>query len=441
VQGALALYSAKTRCEILTSIEFVNHSSYIINFNGKKLITDPWLEYRVFNEGWQLLSSSKMEYDDFRHINYIWFSHEHPDHFMPRVIKNIPEIFKSNITVLYQKTIDKKVKNFCEKENFKEIIELSPDTWFSLDRETKIMCSPFGKGDSWLAFNDGTKTILNLNDCPISTKKQCQRIKKLVGPVSTLLSQFSYAGWVGNKNDSETPRKCAQEVLNRLKVQCSTFLPEFLIPFASFVVFCRHENHYFNNYINTIEKTYEFIKDNTKSKPVVLYPGDIWDSQSNKSSSKAIKKYEKDFELFIGKSESFVLDSVTQEDVTKSYSNFIKRVKENNNFLIRFIPNTLVYLQDLDLTCSLSYRTGIKFYDGKIRKVDIITKSTDLSYCLDFNWGADTLSVNGCFQVDDYKSYRRFRRFFAIPTYNNYGLGIFDLVKVLFQRYNPLDSD
>ena len=96
MQGALALYSAKTRCEILTSIEFVNHSSYIINFNGKKLITDPWLEYRVFNEGWQLLSSSKMEYDDFRHINYIWFSHEHPDHFMPRVIKNIPEISKSN---------------------------------------------------------------------------------------------------------------------------------------------------------------------------------------------------------------------------------------------------------------------------------------------------------------------------------------------------------
>ena len=73
--------------------------------------------------------------------------------------------------------------------------------------------------------------------------------------------------------------------------------------------------------------------------------------------------------------------------------------------------------------------------------LDIITKSTDLSYCLDFNWGADTLSVNGCFQVDSYKRYRKFRRFFAITTYNNYGLGMFDLVKVLFQRYNPLDSD
>lgn len=425
----------------MASIEFVNHSSYVINFNNKKLITDPWLEYRVFNEGWQLLTPSKMKYEDFKNIDYIWFSHEHPDHFMPRVIKKIPDDYKSNITVLYQKTIDKKVKNFCENENFKEIIELLPDTWFSLDKKTKVMCSPFGKGDSWLAFNEGAKTILNLNDCPITTKKQCQRIKNLVGPVSTLLSQFSYASWVGNKNDSETPKKYAKEVLNRLKVQCSSFLPEFIIPFASFVVFCRHENNYFNNYINTIEKTYDFIKENTESKPVVLYPGDIWDSQSDKNSTEAIKRYQEDFNLFIKKSKPFTIDSVSTEDVKNSYNNFIERVKENNSFLIKIIPNTLVYLEDLDQTCSLSYRSGIKFYEGKMRKVDIITKSTDLSYCLDFNWGADTLSVNGCFQVDSYKRYRKFRRFFAIPTYNNYGLGMFDLVKVLFQRYNPLDSD
>ena len=81
----------------MTSTEFVNHASYIIEFNGKKIITDPWLEYRVFNEGWQLLSDSKCTYEKFKDIDYIWFSHEHPDHFMPRVIKKIPKSYKSNI--------------------------------------------------------------------------------------------------------------------------------------------------------------------------------------------------------------------------------------------------------------------------------------------------------------------------------------------------------
>ena len=77
----------------MTSIEFVNHASYIVNFNDKKLITDPWLEYRVFNEGWQLQCNSKFGYQDFKNIDFIWFSHEHPDHFMPRVIKKIPKSY------------------------------------------------------------------------------------------------------------------------------------------------------------------------------------------------------------------------------------------------------------------------------------------------------------------------------------------------------------
>ena len=425
----------------MLSIEFVNHASYIINFNNKKLITDPWLEYRVFNEGWQLLSKSKFKYDDFKNINFIWFSHEHPDHFMPKVIKKIPESYKANITILYQNTIDKKVKNFCEKENFKEIIELSPDTWHSLDSETKIMCSPFGKGDSWLAFNDGKKTILNLNDCPVDTSKQSEKIGKLVGPVSILLSQFSYANWVGNKGDIKTHENRAKEVLSRLKKQCSALSPDFVVPFASFVVFCREENNYFNNYVNSIDQVHDFLQEQTSSNPIILYPGDIWDTISNKDPSIALKNYQSDFDNFMNQNKFSSLYSVSEDDLITSFNKFVKRVKENNSFLIRLIPKTSVYLEDLDLTCTLSYNRGIMFDKGKMGKVDIITKSFDLVYCLDFNWGADTLSVNGCFQVDDYKRYRRFRRFFAVPIYNNHGLGIFDLLKVLFQRYNPLDSD
>ena len=72
-------------------IEFVNHASYIVEVKGKKLITDPWLEFRAFNEGWELLSETKFSYEDFKDIDYIWFSHEHPDHFVPLVIRKIPE--------------------------------------------------------------------------------------------------------------------------------------------------------------------------------------------------------------------------------------------------------------------------------------------------------------------------------------------------------------
>ena len=71
-------------------LKFVNHSSFIIEHNGISLISDPWLEGIVFNNGWDLISKTKLSYNDFKDINYIWFSHEHPDHFFPPNLKLIP---------------------------------------------------------------------------------------------------------------------------------------------------------------------------------------------------------------------------------------------------------------------------------------------------------------------------------------------------------------
>ena len=171
-------------------IEFVNHASFVMNLDNKRLITDPWLEKRVFNEGWQLLSETKFNYDDFKNIDYIWFSHEHPDHFMPLVIKKIPEEYRAKIKVLYQKTIDERVSTFCQSLNFKEIIELSPNEWYKISENTQIMCTPFGKGDSWLAVKNQNHTILNLNDCPVTSEKDLSQIKEMVGKIDILFHSF-----------------------------------------------------------------------------------------------------------------------------------------------------------------------------------------------------------------------------------------------------------
>ena len=54
-------------------IKFVNHSSFIIEHDDISIISDPWLEGKVFNNGWDLISKTKLSYDDFKDINYIWF--------------------------------------------------------------------------------------------------------------------------------------------------------------------------------------------------------------------------------------------------------------------------------------------------------------------------------------------------------------------------------
>ena len=46
-----------------------------------------------------------------KNSDYIWFSHEHPDHFNPPDVK----LFGKNKKFLFQKTKDKRVVNFLKK--------------------------------------------------------------------------------------------------------------------------------------------------------------------------------------------------------------------------------------------------------------------------------------------------------------------------------------
>ena len=47
---------------------FVNHASVILSDGEITLITDPWIFGSAFNNGWELLSKSKFEIDDFEKI-------------------------------------------------------------------------------------------------------------------------------------------------------------------------------------------------------------------------------------------------------------------------------------------------------------------------------------------------------------------------------------
>ena len=96
-------------------LTFINHSSFCVNHNGVVLVIDPWLEGRVFNNGWDFISKTKFSFEDFSNVTHIWFSHEHPDHFFPPNIARIPEEYRKNITVLFQVTADKRVLNYCKK--------------------------------------------------------------------------------------------------------------------------------------------------------------------------------------------------------------------------------------------------------------------------------------------------------------------------------------
>src|ERR1700686_3815676 len=113
-------------------IEFVTHASVLIRFGDIRVLTDPWIEGTAFDNGWSLLSPPPKGYEVFREATHVWFSHEHPDHFAPPVLKKVPPEVRAKLTVLMIETADKKIVDFCRTLGFGTVRELSSHQWYPL---------------------------------------------------------------------------------------------------------------------------------------------------------------------------------------------------------------------------------------------------------------------------------------------------------------------
>ena len=408
----------------IPTITFVNHASVVFSYKKIHLITDPWLFGSAFNNNWDLISKSKMQIKDFDKITHIWFSHEHPDHFAIQVLRLIPEEVREKIQVLFQDTLDHRVAKKCRELGF-QVTEMKHNKVYKLDDEFNVKCNPYGFYDSWLCLEMGRKKILNINDCGIDSYSQSKYIHKLTGDVDLLLTQYGYAARIGDPEDVQLRKDASKEKLNRIKIQTEVFNPKQVIPFASFIFFSHVDNAYMNDQITKISDVEEFIKNNTKASPIILYPGDKWMIGEERNNKKSIDLYEQDFSVEHKFHDNPPITSL--EELEKLGDEYNKKIhKRNNLFLIKFFHTIFffktakIYLKDLEIPVSFDLVNGIQKSNFLKKNADIITDSDSLAFALKFDFGSETIFVGARFRKSGGNSLN-FLRSFMIGTLNNNG--------------------
>jgi len=405
----------------MTKITFLNHASFIIEYNNIKILNDPYLSGSAFNNGWNLLQEfDHKEY--LEDITHICFSHEHPDHFSIPFLKSIDESKRSKITIIYQETFDKRVKNFCQKLGyrfleFENLIEKQIKENFSIT----IGKVPFY--DSWINYKVNGKNILNVNDCVIEDPTVAKEIKKTIKEVHTLLTQFSYASYIPENEQKEKALKC----LENIKIQDEILKPNFIIPFASFIYFSNTQNRFMNKNINTIEKTYDYLAKNCKSNPIILAPNEIWNCQikDNKKSLLFWKNIYDNLDNLDYYEEKNLYDKDELIDKSQKY---IQKIHEKNNKLILKILNKLkiissinIFITDLNIYLSFNIIDGLtEIFGVELDKNYVKMDSNSLAFIFDYEYGLDTLLVNARFQtIKKYKN--NLIKSFSIGALNNTG--------------------
>ena len=407
-------------------IEWINHASFCIHHKDVKLVADPWIKGPAFNKGWSLLAETQHDDNFWKDVTHIWFSHEHPDHFHPPSLSVFMER-ASEITIVFQKTEDKRVVNYCKLKGFK-VIELDEYSTHKIN-DLKVMIGKAPYYDSWILFDDGNKKVLNLNDCVYKSKKEYEKVFYKTGPVDTLMLQFGYASWEGNPRDGKRQKESALAKLKRIQICDSVFKSKFIIPHASFIIFSHEENFYLNKNNNSVKVACDFIKKNCSAQPVVLKPKDIWKIDVKESNDTEIEFYEKEKKRW--EKPIYSSESIGLEELELSFKKYEEKVfKANNTLLIKFLvvlgffKEIDFYVYDLNKVISYNHGKNVHVLESDyLEDKHIWLHSDSLNFILKNNFGFDTLSVNGRFRASDQNEKKLFKSF-AIGSLNNMGLSL-----------------
>ena len=424
-------------------LTFVNHASFHVANDNSLLLVDPWLEGAVFNNGWSLLDNSTSNSALVRDLSarklntFIWFSHEHPDHFSISFIKKLQQEFVGKVTLLFQQTKDGRVAAFLRKQGF-ELIECAPGVTLGLDPQLSITVFPYADGDSYCLIKSDERNILNLNDCALSTPAACKAAKAAIAPlaprIDVLLTQFGYANWVGNPFEPGLRRRAAAERRQRISVQMEAFKPALTIPFASFVAFSSIENNYLNDYQNSAYTIRQWSTLSPATENLrFMKPRDVIDlddinlARLVRMSHLAVEHWER---LGAANREALPPEaSLTPADVEAAFAKHRASVAANLPVLpwllekLGLIKALMIHIPDIGLTARFSYVSGYQVFPPGTA-FDISLSSPSAVFLFSNEYGFNTTHVNGRFRTASPGALLRFSRFFMPQNLGRQGYGI-----------------
>jgi UDP-MurNAc hydroxylase len=247
------------------NITYYNNTSTLVEYNGIKVLFDPWLIGKAYYGSWTSYPELNLDINNFKDIDYIHISHIHPDHCHDETLKCLPD----NIPILIHNWDDKFVKGKLERMG-KKVIELEHGKKFNLGENFNLYvyaaddCNPeecfkfLGCGkigspnksvgiDTFSVLETPDNNIVQLNDTPypLSTKIM-HKVKSTFKNIDLLMVGYTGAGsypqcW-SNYTDEDKIKKYGeikrQKFLNWGVGFLNILKPKYYMPYAGTYTLC-----------------------------------------------------------------------------------------------------------------------------------------------------------------------------------------------------------
>ena len=145
-------------------VTYLGHAAILLEDGGTRILIDPWLTDPTYHGTWWHFPPLELGVRDLPRLDYLYVSHEHPDHFDPPTLSQLDK----GIQVVIPNFRRKRFRDRIAALGFARITEIDYATDFALNGDglTLRLIGPDRPwDDSAILLRDGRTTVLNVNDC------------------------------------------------------------------------------------------------------------------------------------------------------------------------------------------------------------------------------------------------------------------------------------
>ena len=250
-------------------ITYISHATLLIEVDGVKIVTDPWVKGASYCNQWFLFPKA-LNPNLISDADYVVYSHGHEDHLNPESL----QLINKNATIFYPYSWYGGTTEFFNEQGFKNIHEVVNEKTVQISRNVKM--TYFSNNlDNVIVIESGDTVIVNVNDALPSASASMidyfiAKIKKRWKKIDYVFSSYGGAAYFPNavhfvnKNDIEIGE--ARElffITNFCKI-VSGLNPKMAVPFATDFVLLDDNQRWINKVKFPREKIKEFYNSFTK---------------------------------------------------------------------------------------------------------------------------------------------------------------------------------
>jgi L-ascorbate metabolism protein UlaG (beta-lactamase superfamily) len=145
-------------------VTYLGHAAILLEAGGSRILMDPWLTDPTYHGTWWHFPPLALGVRDLPRIDYLYLSHEHPDHFDPPTLAQLDK----NVHVIIANYRRKRFRDRIAALGFRQISELEFDAEFhcgSGGLRVRLIGPDRPWDDSAILLRHDRTTIMNVNDC------------------------------------------------------------------------------------------------------------------------------------------------------------------------------------------------------------------------------------------------------------------------------------